>query len=98
MFRLLAPGARGPGVSEKTLKKQLRDEYGIDVELFKDVGEPAPPTDAEIDHAEAMMMKSQHVSSMLKVQVYALATNRLHLRASETCINISQMCPKLYTM
>lgn len=69
MFRFLTSIAPTYGVSEESLKKQLRDEYGVDVDLLRDRGNPSTPTDAEIDRAESIMKKSQHVSSEFDITV-----------------------------
>lgn len=66
MYQLLMPGLRAPGSSEKKFKKQLRDEYGVDVDLVENLGECPQPTDAEVSRAGAIMMKSKHVSIKLR--------------------------------
>jgi hypothetical protein len=61
MFKALSPYARGLGSTREALKKQLQDEYGVDIDSSLNM-EPILPTDEEMDVAAAIIMKSDRAT------------------------------------
>jgi hypothetical protein len=51
LFNFLESAADGPGCSVAGLKKQLKNEYGVDVNSVIDRSKAPPLTDEEIENA-----------------------------------------------
>jgi hypothetical protein len=61
IFKVINPVVQVLGSTEEALKKQLQNEYGVDVDPSLDV-EPILPTHQEMDIAAAIIMKSDRAT------------------------------------